>query len=161
MDEGASIGTHLATCSLWCRHRAFRLLVPGLSLSGRHLGTAGDGWDEIVLNRKGPSVDRKQMKSPSLQEGASILGFVENPTMHFQGLNEYVSDNQACKETGQHGQEARQTHRVYVVEVLDSDFGMATGFTDIGVSLRGTLGNRKLDESTEPPYQPNGTWTWQ
>lgn len=74
------------------------------------------------------------MKSPSLlRKGVTVLGFGENPTMHFQGLNEYVSNNQAHKETGQHGQGAK-THRVYVVEVPDPDFGMATGFTEIGVS---------------------------
>lgn len=65
------------------------------------------------------------------------------------------------KKQGTMDRKQRQTHRVYVVEVPDPDFGMATGFTKIGVSLKGTLGNRKLDESTEPPYQPNSAWTWQ
>lgn len=34
-----------------------------------------------------------------LQGGTTVLGLVENPTMHFQELNDCVSDDQAHKET--------------------------------------------------------------
>lgn len=57
-------------------------------------------WDEVVLNRKGPWVSTGSRWRALLQEGATVLGFVENPMMHFQGLSDHVSNSQAHKETG-------------------------------------------------------------